>query len=1253
MIDTGSTRSFISPEIANKYFSEYKYQEPFEIISTHARSAHNEVIHIPLLKTFRSTDSHKFYVYNVDSSYGGLIGSDLLKQLDATIDMKNQILKTRDTEIPIIYSPPFTVHIEPRSETRTKIPVDLFNGEAIVDYLNFGEGVRMPAALVTCINGYATTIIQNTSDNHFDIKFSNPIKVEKYENQEVEIHNISVISEEERDEILKQNLTKLRLDHMNPEEQNKIFNLCSEYKDIFYSEHLPLTFTNQVKHKIRTINEDPIYIKPYRQPPAEAAEIREHVEKLLKDNVIQESHSPFSAPVHLVPKKLDATGIPKKRMVVDFRRLNDITVDDKYPLPNITDLFDKLGKSCYFSVLDLASGYHQIEIEKEDQPKTAFSTQFGHYEFLRMPFGLKTAPATFQRAMDNVLRGLQGIHCLIYLDDIIIFSSSLEEHLTKLRAVFDRLRETNLKIQLDKSEFLSKEVTYLGHTVTAEGLKPNTDKIDAILNYPLPKTTTEIKSFLGLIGYYRKFIKDFSKITQPMTACLKKNSKIVIDENYIKSFEKCKELLVNAPLLQYPDFKNPFVLTTDASDFAIGAVLSQGPIGSDKPIAYASRTLNDSEKRYSTIEKELLAIVWAVKHFRPYLYGNKFTVYTDHRPLAWLDSLKEPNSKLTRYKLRLGEFNFKVVHKNGKQNTNADALSRIRLNALGNNDDESMAVNVDDTDNDDLNKYIQELTDEIKKLGSQNMEPTDKSNPNDDEHHSIAAPTASDSETTLSVNEQQIPSPSRSIGSSTLTANMSDRPTNSSTETVHSAVDMDTNGIPILNEAVDTKPNQLLIFTWFKNDLSVKIVPHPKQKILEVHLPLDNPELIKQFLKEYIRPKVKYFIHYDNKEHRRQFSDVVIQLFRKDTVQLYECTERVINITDEKEQEDIVMQYHQGKTCHRGIKETISHLKRVYFWNNMEQTVTSLINSCETCKRMKYDRRPFKPQLQLTQTQSKPFEELFIDIFSIEGKYYLTVIDAFSKLAQAFEIPDRSTPEVVRALIQYFSFYGVPNKISSDPGSEFNNKLLKELLSFYKVDVHIGTPNNPNSMGMIERFHSTILEIYRLAKYERKLTDAASVMTYSIMAYNQTIHSVTGLTPFEVVFGHTESNSQFNANFDKEYTQQLVREHVKRTRYLYKYLADKMVTRKERIQQDRTGETSFDLHDDDSIFIKGVNTRRGKDKPRYQKAKVKGKIKRNVVPVETKARKTKVAIKDIRRPPQVRPASDPGSNDPGPSTSKD
>ncbi|KAG7304710.1 hypothetical protein JYU34_010058 [Plutella xylostella] len=333
----------------------------------------------------------------------------------------------------------------------------------------------------------------------------------------------------------------------------------------------------------------------------------------------------------------------------------------------------------------------------------------------------------------------------------------------------------------------------------------------------------------------------------------------------------------------------------------------------------------------------------------------------------------------------------------------------------------------------------------------------------------------------------------------------------------------------------------------------------------------------------------------------------------------------------------------------------LTHIRRHFFWHNMTETISAVINSCDVCKKMKYDRKPLKPYLQLTQTQEAPFQEIFIDLFTIEGKIYLTLVDAFSKLGQAIEISSKSTPEVIRALIKYFSYYGVPKKISCDPGTEFNNELLKEMMSLYKIQLHIGTPRNPNSMGIVERFHSTLIEIYRLAKYEQQCTDAASIMTYSIMAYNNSIHSVTNLTPFEVVFGHVESENPFNVNFEKQYLQKLMKDHAKRTKVLYKYISDKMLTSKEKSREKRGGEADIQFSEGKPIFTKLVNTRRSKDKPRFEKAIVTGKPERNIVPVTVRGRQTRIPIKNIKRPSQVLLSGHDGSHEPqpGPSTSKD
>lgn len=1224
MIDTGSTRSFISPRIGNEYYASSKQIEPFEVISTHATSKHNEVAYITLPKIFNTNQKHKFYIYSVDERYDGLLGSDLLKQLNAKIDMKSQTLFTDFTKIPIIYTPPTRemYNLPPRSEMRVKLPVNLLHGEGILKFTQFSNGVRMPAAIVKCTNGYATTVIQNTTDLLQKLTVTSPFPIELFHQQSLNVNATKLnqpVLQEDVESLLEKNLKKLRLDHMNEEERMTISNLCREYKDIFYCEDIPLSFSNQVKHKIRTKNEDPINLKAHRLPPVQTQEIKKQVSKMLHDNIIQESHSPWSAPVHLVPKKLDASGEQKWRMVVDYRRLNDITTDDKYPLPNINDLFDMLGKSMYFTTLDLASGYHQIEVEPEDKPKTAFSTPFGHFEFHRMPFGLKTAPATFQRAMDNVLRGLQGIHCLVYLDDVIIFSKSLTEHVEKLKAVFERFHQTNLKIQLDKSHFLRKEVLYLGHTITSEGLKPNNDKIDAVLKYPIPQTTSDIKSFLGLIGYYRKFIRDFAKITRPLTACLKKGKKIVLNEEYINSFETCKKLLTNAPLLQFPDFDKPFVLTTDASNFAIGAVLSQGPIGSDKPVAYASRTLSDTESRYSTIEKELLAVIWAVKHFRPYLYGKKFIIYTDHRPLAWLYSLKEPNSKLTRWRLRLEEYDFEIKYKKGQQNTNADALSRIRINAVD-DDLDSIIANIDENED-----RVTEVKRELEQL-----------------YENVQQNQRSQSEV-IEISDSESEQSSELI-------KISDSDDGA---TANSVSNREHEGIPILNEAIDCKPKQILVHAWFKDKLCVNDKSNKKQRITEVFMPVNNEKLTKDFLKEYVDTKYKYFIYFEEPEFRKIFSSVITNLYKKGTVKLIECTERVVNLEDsEDDQREIILKYHEGKTCHRGINETLMKLKRHYWWQNMKDTVTAIINSCEQCKRMKYERKPIKPCIQLTQSQSSPFQEVFMDLLYIDSKYYLTVVDAFSKLGQAINIPNRSTPEVVQALIKYFSMYGLAKKINCDSGTEFNNELIKELLKLYKIELHIGTPNNPSSMAIVERFHSTIIEIYRLAKYEKSESDAASVMTYAIMAYNNSIHSATSFTPFEIVFGNTDSNNVFDIDRERNLMQKLLQDHRKRLKVLYEYVTEKLHQDKIKVREKRGGEEPPEIKEGDDIFMKNTRTRKAKDLPRFEKAKVTGKPNRNIIPVELKNRKTKVAIKNVKRPPQVKPTSGTDRLEPQPGTSK-
>lgn len=419
--------------------------------------------------------------------------------------------------------------------------------------------------------------------------------------------------------------------------------------------------------------------------------------------MIRPSESPYNSPLWIVPKKADSKGNKRWRIVIDYRALNEKTIGDAYPLPNITEILDQLGSAKYFSVFDLASGFHQIPTDEAHAQKTAFSTPHGHYEFTRMPFGLKNALATFQRLMDQALTGLQGTELFVYLDDIVLYASSLREHKIKFDRLTERLRAANLKLQPDKCEFLRKEVGYLGHIIGRDGVKPDPSKIRAVKEFPRPHNAKNIKQFLGLAGYYRRFILNFSKVARSLTDLLKKDEEFNWKEEQEQAFTQLRNALCTEPVLQYPDFTKPFIVTTDASGYAIGGILSQGPIGKDAPIAYTSCLLNDAEKNYSTIEKELLAIVYCVNHFRPYLYGRKFSLVTDHKPLVWLHSVKDPTSRLVRWRLKLAEYEYQVMYKARKTNVNADALSRNPVEINGEpprKDTQVLPVNRDTTPSD-------------------------------------------------------------------------------------------------------------------------------------------------------------------------------------------------------------------------------------------------------------------------------------------------------------------------------------------------------------------------------------------------------------------------------------------------------------------------------------------------------------------------------------------------------------------------
>ncbi|UYV60442.1 K02A2.6-like [Cordylochernes scorpioides] len=407
---------------------------------------------------------------------------------------------------------------------------------------------------------------------------------------------------------------------LSSEECNQVLMLLYEYKEMFAAPDDYKGRTHLVRHKIKTNSDIPIRKNPYRVSLREREIINNQIDKMLKKGIISHSSSPWASPVILVKKK-DGTF----SFCVDYRNLNSNTVKDQYPLPRIDDCFDSLHGSRYFTSLDLCSGYWQVEVEEQDREKTAFVTPDGLYHFNVLPFGLCNGPATFERLMDNILRTHKWKICLCYLDDVIVFSEDLPSHLTRLKTILGCLRKAGLTLNLSKCRFAYEELLLLVHVVSKEGITPDPEKIANIKDFPALKTIKNVRAFLGLCSYYRRFIKEFSKIAYPLKIITRKNQPFVWGKEQESSFLTLKEKLSSPEVLTHYDPNKPIGLHTDASDQGLGAVLIHvEDNGRERPISYASRTLQKAETNYSTTKKECLAIIWAIGKFRPYLYGRKF-----------------------------------------------------------------------------------------------------------------------------------------------------------------------------------------------------------------------------------------------------------------------------------------------------------------------------------------------------------------------------------------------------------------------------------------------------------------------------------------------------------------------------------------------------------------------------------------------------------------------------------------------------
>ncbi|GJY90399.1 putative nucleotidyltransferase, ribonuclease H [Tanacetum coccineum] len=505
------------------------------------------------------------------------------------------------------------------------------------------------------------TLVIEGNRNNSRLKIVSCIKAQKYIEKGCELFLAQVTEQESKEK---------RLEDVP---------VIRDFPEVFPDELPGLPPPRQVEFRIDLIpGAAPVARAPYRLAPSEMKELSKQLQELSEKGFIRPSSSPWGAPVLFVKKKDGSF-----RMCIDYRELNKLTIKNRYPLPRIDDLFDQLQGSSVYSKIDLRSGYHQLRIREEDIPITAFRTRYGHYEFQVMPFGLTNAPAVFMDLMNRVCKPYLDKFVIVFIDDILIYSKNKEEHGKHLKTILNLLRSEKLYAKFSKCDFWLDSVQFLGHVIDSSGVHVDPAKIEAIKNWAAPTTPTEVRQFLGLAGYYRRFIKEFSLISKPLTKLTQKNKPYVWGDDEEEAFQTLKLKLCSAPILSLPEGSEDFVVYCDASLKGFGAVLMQR----EKVIAYASRQLRKNEENYTTHDLELGAVVFALRLWRHYLYGTKCTVYTDHKSLQYILDQKELNMRQRRWIELLSDYDCVIRYHPGKANVVADALSRkdkepIRVRAL-------------------------------------------------------------------------------------------------------------------------------------------------------------------------------------------------------------------------------------------------------------------------------------------------------------------------------------------------------------------------------------------------------------------------------------------------------------------------------------------------------------------------------------------------------------------------------------------
>ena len=1152
LCDTGATIS-----CANKAFIEKVLNIETNITPSHIHTVvgvggeqHSVSGKIDLDICFHGvTVTYSFHV--IENLHHSLIlGIDFMTDFRVKIDMGNKTMSILDTQVCTIstnvgyarISNPVT--IPPLSEADINIKISrCSNQEVLVEPVAWlqNHNVQGAKCVVTVRKGKAIMRILNPSDKpvHLSgnkvIGIVTPLTLASVFTLSPHIPNndTSTSDTSNNGEISDEDLTfDFANSDLNEQQKDILVTFLRQNKDVFTTGLHNLGRTGVTKHDIDTGDALPVKSAFYKQSPNLRRETERQVKEMLKHNIIEPGNSAWHSPVVLIKKPNN-----EYRFAVDYRKLNKVTKPQSFPLPRLSDMFDAIGESNakFFTSADIGKAFWQVPLTERAKEKSAFITYDGIYAWNSMPFGLINASATFQSILNGIMRNINWRYVLCYIDDIVIFSPTFELHLQHLSEVFQRLREAGLKLFPSKCFFAQKQIRYLGHILNKDGVQPDSSKFEKVQNLPIPRNPTDVKSVLGLFNFYKKFVKGYSKICAPLFNLLQKDKSFLWNESCQEAFDTLKNALINAPILAYPDMNRPFTLSCDASRSGLGYILGQ--VGEDKlehVIAYGGRALKKLEKNYTVTELECLAIVEGIKEYRTYLSSGKFTVYTDHKALKYLQTLQtsNPQSRLARWSMELQEFDFDVEFRKGVNNSNADALSRLQFQ-----NEESCTINFQEPD-----KHIQS-----QKTEERIQEANSAQNP-------VSSISNSHSVEPVTVNGNESAKANADI--STLSSN-SDKTYVQSTQTVITNTVNEHCNEPNVVEShsqhihepsasmqysSSTKQEWLKVSFEFGPPLIGAIDQNYEVNIPDEEMETENEQQIPLFERQKLCPDFKHIIKY--LETNELPDDQNLAKSVRAESEYYEINE------------DILIHFHQSRynklpqeardiaqTClstdlrlkamrayhddngHFGVKKTFSQLSMKYYWPRMYKDVFHFVKSCDRCQRAKRDNAAVPPPLQPLPVVSV-FGRLHMDIIgplhkSSEGhQFILVVVDSQSRWVEAWPLKSQAATEIARLLHdEIFCRFGPAIEIISDRGRNFLSKLVQAVCELYHVTRHSTSSYRPSCNGCVERQNANIIQTIRMY-VDRSQRDWHMILPVALMALRSSPNVETsGFSPFKMLFG--------------------------------------------------------------------------------------------------------------------------------------